>query len=288
MKHLMFILTTLLNLVLALSVPLNGVGAEGPLSGGALPLDQIPGGFQGPTVRESSGTTIVIRFKSPVVLSGRLAYGADADYGSSVDISAVKPAANHDVKLAGLKAGSTYHYRLTLADAKGQVYESADLIFTTPAPSTGEGVSTERPREENVASLAAGARISQVSSNLNNGDNSSEFGALKAIDGLDNTEWASNGQGNQAWIEIELAQRYRINTVGFRSRNTPDGNGRVLRFTVTTDEGKTSGPFALPGADRIYYFPVDITARTLRFSTVETSGGNTGAVALEAFGAPAQ
>jgi len=288
MKHLLFILSTLLTLVLVLSVPLNEVGAEGPSSGGALPLDQIPGGFQGPTIKESSGTTLVIRFKSHVALSGRLAYGADADYGSIVDISAVKPAANHDVKLAGLKAGSTYHYRLSLTDATGQVYESADLIFTTLALSAGEGASTERPKEENVASLAAGARISRVSSNLNNEDNSSEFGALKAIDGLDNTEWASNGEGNQAWIEVELAQRYRIDTVGFRSRKTPDGSGRVLSFTVTTDEGKTGGPFELPGADRIYYFPVQITARTLRFNTVETSGGNAGAVAIEVFGAPAR
>jgi hypothetical protein len=286
MKHLMFILSTLLTLMLALSVPQNEVGADGPPSAGALPLSQIPGGFQGPTIRDSSDSTIVIRFKSPVALSGRLAYGADADYGSIIDISAVKPAANHDVKLTGLQAGQTYHYRLTLADAKGQVYESADLIFSTPAPTAGEGASTERPKEENVASLAADARISRVSSNLNNEDNSSEFGALKAIDGLDNTEWASNGEGNQAWIEVELAQRYHINTVGFRSRKTPDGSGRVLRFTVTTDEGKTSGPFELPGTDRIYYFPVQITARTLRFNTVETTGGNAGAVAIEAFGAP--
>jgi hypothetical protein len=148
------------------------------------------------------------------------------------------------------------------------------------------GASTERPRQENVASLADGARILGVSSNLNDGDNSSEFGALKAIDGLDNTEWASNGDGNNAWIEIGLEQKYNIDVVGFRSRKTPDGNGQVSRFTVTTDQGQTAGPFQLPNSDRIYYFPVQITAHALRFKTVETSGGNAGAVAIEAFGAP--
>jgi hypothetical protein len=284
MKHIAVIVLALLLVVVA---PLSQTAAESPPAA-ALSLDKMPGGFQGPTVRESSRNSVVIRFKAPVSVSGTIDYGNDTQYGSAVDIPKVKAAANHDVSLKGLKAGAGYHYRLTLIDEAGQAYDSGDLEFATEAPAAGGSASTERPREENVASLAASAHIVGVSSTLNGGDNSSEFGALKAIDGLDDTEWASNGDGNQAWIEVGLAQTYTINAVGFRSRKTPDGSGQVSRFTVTTDQGQTAGPFQLPNADRIYYFAVEFTAHSLRFKTVETSGGNSGAVAIEAFGIPAQ
>lgn len=53
---------------------------------------------------------------------------------------------------------------------------------------------------------------------------------------------------------------------------------------VTTDQGETFGPFDLPDAGRIYTFPVEFTARTLRFDAVETNRGNTGAVGIEVYG----
>ena len=65
-----------------------------------------------------------------------------------------------------------------------------------------------------------------------------------------------------------------------------DGTAQLFRFTVTTDGGETVGPFDLPDATRIYTFPVQFAARTLRFDAVETSGGNTGAVEIEVYGTP--
>jgi hypothetical protein len=61
---------------------------------------------------------------------------------------------------------------------------------------------------------------------------------------------------------------------------------QVFSFTITTDQGETCGPFGLPDASQTHTFPVQFTARMLRFDAVETSGGNTGAVQIEVYGTP--
>jgi hypothetical protein len=50
-----------------------------------------------------------------------------------------------------------------------------------------------------------------------------------------------------------------------------NGTAQIFHFTVTTDQGETFGPFDLPDADRVYTFPVEFTAHTLRFDAVETN-----------------
>ena len=66
----------------------------------------------------------------------------------------------------------------------------------------------------------------------------------------------------------------------------PNGTAQIFRFTVTTDSGQTFGPFDLPDAAQIYYFPVQFTARTLRFDAVDTNTGNTGALEVQVYGTP--
>jgi len=46
------------------------------------------------------------------------------------------------------------------------------------------------------------------------------------------------------------------------------------------------GPFTVPNAAGIHYFPVDIRAKRLRFNVVKSTGGNTGAVEIEALTSP--
>lgn len=52
---------------------------------------------------------------------------------------------------------------------------------------------------------------------------------------------------------------------------------------VVTDDGAQVGPFTLPDASTVYYFQVTVKAKTLHFETVSNSGGNTGAVEIEAY-----
>ena len=138
-------------------------------------------------------------------------------------------------------------------------------------------------RGENMASLSTGARVSAVSSNYASGTNGSAFGADKAIDGDPHTEWSSDGDGNDAWIEIELASEIRVSAVGFWTR-TMGTSAEVTTFQVVTDRGETAGPFELGSAGRGFYVDTGLTARRLRFETLDSSGGNTGAVEIEVYG----
>ena len=138
---------------------------------------------------------------------------------------------------------------------------------------------------ENVAALENGAEVVGVSSNYGNGPNDSAFGANNAIDNDPSTEWSSDGDGDNAWIEIELPTEIHVTSIGFWTR-TMGNSAQIFSFRVITDRGEVHGPFELAGAGSIYYFDTDLTAKRLRFETVSTSGGNTGVVEIEVYGEP--
>ena len=153
-------------------------------------------------------------------------------------------------------------------------------------PFASPAVFARSPRfGENLASPESGALIVGVSSNYGDGANHSSFGADKALDGDPATAWSSNGDGGGAWLEIELPSETRISSLGFWSRTMGD-SAEIFSFRVITDRGEIVGPFPLKDADGLYYFETDIAGRTLRFEAVSTSGGNTGAVEIEVYGAP--
>ena len=63
-------------------------------------------------------------------------------------------------------------------------------------------------------------------------------------------------------------------------------SAQIASFRVITDRGEVFGPFDLADASSVHYFGVEITAKKLRFETVDSSGGNTGAVEIEVYGRP--
>jgi len=137
----------------------------------------------------------------------------------------------------------------------------------------------------NLATPEEGTTVIGVSSNYGGGGNDSSFGADKALDNNPTTAWSSNGDGDDAWFEVELASDTRITSVGFWSR-TMGTSAEIKTFRVITDRGETAGPFTLDDATGIYYFETDIFGKRLRFEAIETSGGNTGAVTIEVYGEP--
>ena len=147
--------------------------------------------------------------------------------------------------------------------------------------------STPGTKGENIAAKDKGARIVGVSSNYGNGANDSAFGANNAIDGDPGTAWSSDGEGDNAWIEIELPTETHVTSIGFWTR-TMGTSAQIFSFRVITDGGEVYGPFELAGTDSIYYFDTDLTAKGLRFESVSTSGGNTGALEIEVYGEPAK
>lgn len=171
--------------------------------------------------------------------------------------------ADHQAVMTGLRPETTYQYRLQGVAADGNLYRSDVFTFTTPA-------ATENAYGEN---LAQGATVVDVSSEFN-----SSFAATNAVDGDVSTEWSSDGDGDDAYITIDLGQETAITAVAFRTRSMGDGSSITETFTVEAGDA-TYGPF--PAGE-----PVEVTLTTTQLTfRVETStGGNTGAVEIEIYG----
>jgi len=274
----------LLGTILVLSFLLAACGSPGLDSGRILSLEEMPDGFEGPEVIDITDTSALVIFTSGLPTACSVTYGSDTTYGAlATDAMMGGAVREHDVLLTSLAPDTIYHYRVNLVDEQGRVYQSSDFTFKTyKTPPEGEVSVTG----ENVALLSAGARVIGVSSNYSGSANDSAWGANNAIDGDLGTEWSSNGDGDDAWIEIELVQDYDVSAIGFWTRTMSNDTAQIFRFTVTTDQGETFGPFDLPDADQLYVFPVQFTARTLRFDAVETNTGNTGAVEIEVYDVP--
>lgn len=266
-----------------------GLGAATFVAGGVVfstraspiqPLQRLPGGIlAGPSIESITGTSAVVALKTSAPAFCQLNVGATPQYGRMYRMSMSGPMTDHRIVLPGLQPETVYHVRLTAVDVQARVYQSPDLTFKTWPAAAG------RPKGRNVAALQAGARVLGASSNYGGGGITSTYGANHAIGGDPSTEWSSNGDGDKAWIEIELARPFHISTIGFWTR-TMGATAQIRRFEVVADGQTRLGPFTLPDATGVHYFPVDVTARRLRFNVLESSGGNTGAVEIEALVAP--
>jgi len=137
----------------------------------------------------------------------------------------------------------------------------------------------------NRAQAEKGASVVGVSSNFGGGDVDSAYGANNALDGDPSTEWSSDGDGDGAWIEIVLATKTNVTSLGFWTR-TMGTSAQISSFQVVTDLGRTLGPFTVDSAATISFFDTDFEATRLRFEVIESSGGNTGAVEIEVYGTP--
>ena len=67
---------------------------------------------------------------------------------------------------------------------------------------------------------------------------------------------------------------------------TMGSSAQIQQFEVIADRKTHLGPFTIADAGRIHRFPVDITAKRLRFNVLKSNGGNTGAVEIEALTVP--
>ena len=228
---------------------------------------------------QSNSATLQVTTRLPVACA--VVYGTTHDYGqlaTDTDMAGGVHSDHHPI-LIDLQPDTVYYARLQGVGPDGTPYRSEEYTFRTlPAEAAaGGGV--------NLASAQAGARIVGISSNYGGGADDSTYGALKAIDGSPSTQWSSDGEGDEAWIEIELAAESRVTRVGFWTR-TMGSSAQIHSFQIVTDRGETVGPFDLADASQAYYFDTDFTARRLRFEVVTSSGGNTGAVEIEVYGEP--
>jgi hypothetical protein len=241
-----------------------------------LPIDEIVDSELVITDFINGTANLPIQTNIPVACS--IIYGTTPEFGSiATDLDMAGGAhAEHNPLLTGLASNTEYYYRVQGVDAAGNIYVSDVMTFTTPDFEAASATSNN---------LAQSASITGYSSIFGNGAVDSQWGANNAIDGNPNTQWSSNGDGDDAWIELELTAETYVTRIGFWTR-TMGTSAQIESFQIVTDRDETFGPFAVSDAAEVFYFDVDFIAQRLRFEVLTSSGGNTGAIEIEVYGEP--
>jgi hypothetical protein len=177
---------------------------------------------------------------------------------------------DHDVSLPDVVAGRRYYFRVQGTTADGTLYRSPTATFTIPAttpapPRTGEG----------TTNLALDATVVDVSSEFGEG-----YTATNAIDGSGTTEWSTAGDGDDAYIVLDLGRPAAIGAVEFITRSMLDGTATTETYTVTVDDQPPLGPFPAGTPSDPNPSSIEATGQTIRFDVHTSTGGNVGAVEI--------
>lgn len=217
---------------------------------------------------DPSGISATLTVSTSVDAVCAVAYGETEQLGklaTDQDMGGVGHS-EHNAVLTGLQPDTTYVYRLQGVGPDGQLYQSELFEFTTPPASE-----TQTPGEN----VAVNAELVEVSSEF-----SASFSAGNAIDGNPATEWSSAGDGDEAYLVVDLGRVVKAVGVAFRTRSMTDGTATTETFTVTVDDEMTYGPFPVGLAE------VSFEGQIVRFDVDTSTGGNTGATELEVYEGP--
>ena len=213
---------------------------------------------------DPSGTSATITVSTTIDAACAVVFGEDETLGRLALDADMGAAAHRDhrVILGGLQPTTTYVFRLQGSGIDGRLYRSQLYSITTPEASASA-----------PSDLAIGARVVEVSSEY-----SEAFAATNVVDGDPSTAWSTKGDGDAAFITLDLGRPTDIGAVAFQTRQMSDGTAITETFTVTAD-GTSHGPF--PASATV---PLEVTAQFLRFDVEASTGGNTGATEIEVFG----
>jgi hypothetical protein len=219
------------------------------------------------------GKSAVVRLRTNPATICAIAYGRTAALGSIANDPSMGGTAisRHVVVLRDLVPNTTYRFRLTATDAEGRVFQTTALQSFATKPSKPAAQSRD---------IAVGAKVVAVSSQWSAG-----YAASNAVDGRLSTEWSSAGDGDRAFITIDLGSERKIGGVSFLTREMGDGTAITRTFDVVVDGGKRYGPFPAGNPAHPRTAAVSFTGRRLRFEVVKSTGGNTGAVEIKVFAA---
>ena len=270
-RRLATLLATRLATVLAAVVLLTGPGAALAQADAAFPsVRPVEPHLANDLVPVEIGPrTAVLEIATTIDLACVVVYGPDQDFGQLALDQQMGAAAHRDhrVVLTGLEPDRTYRFRLQGSAPDGRLFASAVGSFRTP-PDDGDARFGDR-----VDGLRAVAASSEFSA---------AFAAGNAVDRDGGSEWSSRGDGDGAWIEIALPGPTELSGVGVWTR-TMATSARIERFEIATNDGRTFGPFELPDANGLHRFALDATTERLTLRVVDSTGGNTGLVELEAY-----
>ncbi len=252
-----------LALALALALTLATAAASGLV---AQPLEPL---VAEPIEMHSLGaTSATLLVTTDVDLACVVVFGTDLGFGSLALDQDMGGAAHRDhrVVLRGLEPDTEYLFRMQGSAPDGSFYASDVYAFRTlPAED-------EARAWRNVATIDAGARVLDASSAFG-----AAFAPEHAVDGTSSTEWSTRGDGDDAYLSIELAEPATFVGFGVWSRSM-GSSAEIRRFEVETDTGEVFGPFELPSADEPFTFDARGTAQRFTVRVLASTGGNTGLI----------
>lgn len=223
---------------------------------------------------DPSGGGAILEVTTSLDVACAVSYGPTAELGSlatDTDMAGGGHTDHHPL-MSGLTDGTTYFYRVSAIAPDGRTYQSDVMQFTHE--SAGGAVESVPPPAPNVADMG---RVTDVSSEYPGGG----WAAANAIDGDLSTEWATDGDGDDAYLVVEFGEEMRLEGVGFRTRSMTDGTSITSSFSVTVD-GRSYGPFEAGPGLSVGLF--EALGRTVRVDVESSSGGNTGAIEIEIYG----
>ena len=168
----------------------------------------------------------------------------------------------------------SYFFQVQGSTADGTLYQSELDTFTVPEVDAGAATDTTAATDLGQ-NLALSASITDVSSEF-----SDAWVAANAIDDDVSTEWSTSGDGDDAFITIDLGSPRDIGGVEFITRSMADGTAITTTYWVTVDDGNQLGPFAAGTPSETNLLPIEAVGQVLRFEAQDTTGGNTGAVEI--------
>ena len=169
------------------------------------PLSEIL--ISGPEFIDLRPESVTVLVETRIAVACSAVYGVTSAYGqiaTDTDMAAGGHQSHHPI-LIGLKPDTVYQMRMQGVGPDGTLFVSENYTFRTAARTVGEQAAP-RPAGRNVA---LGATVHAVSSNYGSGALNSAFGGNSAIDGDPATQWSSDGDGDEAWIEIDLGEYLR-------------------------------------------------------------------------------
>jgi hypothetical protein len=174
---------------------------------------------------------------------------------------------DHHPLLVNLVDNTDYFYKINAIGPEGEVYTTNLRSFTN-------GASTSAAPGVN---LSGRATVVEVSSEF-----SANFSADLALDGDRTTEWSSAGDGDDAYIVIDMGAEVDIVGIGFRTREMSDGTSITTSFTVTVDGRGPLGPF--DAGVGLAIAELETSGQIVRIDVATSTGGNTGAIEIEIYG----
>jgi hypothetical protein len=196
------------------------------------------------------------------------------DFNNSLDMNGTG-IIEHNVFLPGAEPGKTYYFQLQGSTADGRLFQSDLDTFTVPELEDGGGEAAP----EIGPNLAEGAAVLEVSSEF-----SESWAGTNAVDGDLLTEWSTAGDGDDAFITIDLGSAREAAGFQFLTRSMADGTATATTYQVIVDGDAAFGPFPSGNPAAPGFGEAAVTGQVFRFEIVTSTGGNTGAVEVRVLG----